>query len=186
EEGVYATSSALHITLTYMCSVAALFLFAPEFLLELFRNAHQDPREYRMIMDLGVVLLRFVAAFCFFDGLNLIFSGAIKGAGDTRFIMWAIAALSLGVMILPVYLAVEILGSGIYVAWSLATLYVCALGTAFMLRYRQGKWMAMRVIEARPAGSSAPSRGRSPFPAPSGGFGEPPGDPTSGRDRIAL
>jgi MATE family multidrug resistance protein len=110
-------------------------------------------------MDLGVVLMRFVAVFCFFDALNLIFSGAIKGAGDTRFIMWTIAALSLGVMIVPVYLAVEVLGAGIYTAWTLATVYISALGLAFMLRYRQGKWKGMRVIEARPVVSQARGRG---------------------------
>ena len=62
--------------------------------------------------------------------------------------MWTIAALSLGVMIVPIYVAVEIIGAGIYTAWILATFYVCALGIAFMLRYRQGKWKKMRVIEA--------------------------------------
>lgn len=35
-------------------------------------------------------------------------------------------------------------------ASTLATLYVCALGLAFMLRYRQGKWKKMRVIDAQP------------------------------------
>ena len=110
-------------------------------------------------MDLGVVLMRFVAVFCFFDALNLIFSGAIKGAGDTRFIMWTIAALSLGVMIVPVYVAVEVIGAGIYTAWTLATLYISALGLAFMLRYRQGKWKGMRVIEAQPVVSQARGRG---------------------------
>jgi MATE family multidrug resistance protein len=148
EEGVYATTSALHITLTYMMLVAAVFVFAPKPLLSLFKTSHYASENYVEIMHLGVILLRFVAVFCFFDALNLIFSAAIKGAGDTRFIMWTIAALSLGVMILPVYLAVEILGAGIYTAWTLATVYVCALGIAFMLRYRHGKWKKMRVIEA--------------------------------------
>ncbi|MFO7984635.1 MAG: MATE family efflux transporter, partial [Desulfatiglandaceae bacterium] len=63
-------------------------------------------------MDIGIILLRFVAVFCLFDALNLVFSGALKGAGDTRFIMWTVAGLSLGVMILPVYVAVEVLGAG--------------------------------------------------------------------------
>jgi len=103
-------------------------------------------------MALGVTLLRFVAAFSFFDALNLIFSSAIKGAGDTRFIMWTIAALCLGVMIVPIYVAIEVLGAGIYAAWTIATVYVCALGMAFMLRYRQGKWKRMRVIESQPMG----------------------------------
>jgi len=35
-------------------------------------------------------------------------------------------------------------------ASTLATLYICALGLAFMLGYRQGKWKKMRVIDAQP------------------------------------
>ncbi len=148
EEGVYATTSALHITLAYMLLVATAFVLAPEPLLSLFKTRNQDSEQFRNIVELGVVLLRFVAAFCFFDALNLIFSAAIKGAGDTRFIMWTIAALSLGVMMIPVYFAVEVMDAGIYTVWVLATFYVCALGIAFMLRYRQGKWKKMRVIES--------------------------------------
>jgi MATE family multidrug resistance protein len=159
EDGVYSTSSALHITMAYMMLLAAAFVFIPEPLLNLFRGHSHTPAQYTEILDLGVILMRFVAVFCFFDALNLIFSGAIKGAGDTRFIMWTIAALSLGVMILPVYLAVEILGAGIYTAWTLATVYISALGVAFMLRYRQGKWKGMRVIEAQPVVSQARASG---------------------------
>jgi MATE family multidrug resistance protein len=150
EEGVYSTSSALHMTLAYMMLIAAVFVFVPEPLLYLFKANHYTLGQYAEIMDLGVILMRFVAVFCFFDALNLVFSGAIKGAGDTRFIMWTIAALSLGMMIIPVYLAVEVLDTGIYTAWTIATFYVCALGLAFMLRYRQGKWKRMRVIESQP------------------------------------
>jgi MATE family multidrug resistance protein len=159
ENGVYSTTSALHITLAYMMLIAALFVLAPEPLLSLFKADKYTPEQYAGIMNLGVILLRFVAVFCFFDGLNLIFSGAIKGAGDTRFIMWTIAALSLGVMIIPIYLAVEVLNAGIYAAWTLVTFYVCALGLAFMLRYRQGKWKTMRVIESRPDVTEGRCRG---------------------------
>jgi len=159
EEGVYSTSSALHITMAYMMLLAAAFVLAPEPLLNLFRGDNHTPAQYAEIMDQGVILMRFVAVFCFFDALNLIFSGAIKGAGDTRFIMWTIAALSVGVMIVPVYLAVEVIGAGIYTAWTLATLYISALGIAFMLRYRQGKWKGMRVIEAQPVVSGGSVRG---------------------------
>jgi MATE family multidrug resistance protein len=158
EEGTYSTTSALHITMAYMMLVAAAFVLMPEPLLHLFKANYQSAAQYAKIMDLGVILLRFVAVFCFFDALNLIFSGAIKGAGDTRFIMWAIAALSIGVMIAPVYIAIELLGAGLYTAWTIVTLYVCALGIAFMLRYRHGKWKKMRVIEAQPV--IADARGR--------------------------
>ncbi len=55
--------------------------------------------------------------------------------------------MSIGLMIGPTFLAVEVFHAGIYTVWIIATLYVCALGIAFMLRYRQGRWKDMRVIE---------------------------------------
>jgi len=150
EDGSYATTSAFHITLLYMLGISTLFLLMPGPLLKLFTSVRTTSPEFTGIMNLGVILLRFVALFCLFDSLNLVFSGAIKGAGDTRFIMWTIGALSLGMMIIPSYLAVEVFHAGIYVLWTLATLYVCGLGMAFMLRYRNGKWKKMRVIEEQP------------------------------------
>ena len=155
EGGVEATTSALHITLAYMMPLATLFIFMPEPLLSLFETGGQHPDQQREIMEQGIILMRFVAVFCFFDALNLIYSGAIKGAGDTRFIMWTIGAVCLGLMIFPVYVAVEIVGAGLYTVWTFATVYACALGVAFMLRYRQGSWKRMRVIEEVPALSQA-------------------------------
>ena len=147
EDGVYATTSALHLTVVYMFLVAGLFVFAPEPLLHLFVSNPDAQARYVEIMDLGVKLLRFVAVFCFFDAMNLVYSGAIKGAGDTRFIMWTIAALSMGMMIIPIYVAIEVIGAGLYAAWIILTIYICVLGVAFMLRYRSGKWKKMCVIE---------------------------------------
>jgi len=147
-DGMVATGSAFKITMLYMAVIASMFVFFPGPLLHLFKMQGHTAAQYGEIMDLGVILLRFVAVFCLFDSLNLIFSGAIKGAGDTRFIMWTIAAMSIGLMMVPTYLAVEVFHAGIYAAWTIATIYACALGLAFMLRYRQGKWKDMRVIEA--------------------------------------
>ena len=147
EEGAYATISAFHITLLYMMIVAAIFIFLPRPLLHLFQSNRYSTAQFDEILGMGVILMRFVALFCFFDALNLVFSGALKGAGDTRFIMWTIGALSLGLMIIPVYLAIEVMGAGLYTVWILATVYVAALGTAFMLRYGNGKWKQMRIIE---------------------------------------
>jgi MATE family multidrug resistance protein len=149
EEGSFATVSALHLTMIYMVGISILFVFAPEPLLNLFKGPSSSTQDYSGLMRLGTVLMRFVALFCLFDAMNLVFSGALKGAGDTSFIMWAIAVVSVGVMIVPVYLAIEIFSAGLYTAWALATAYICALGVVFMIRYRQGKWKSMRVIEGK-------------------------------------
>ncbi len=148
EDGVYATSSSLHITYMYMLVIAVAFMVFPEYLLNLFKARQYTPEQYAGILNLGMVLMRFVVIFCLFDAINLIYSGAIKGAGDTRFIMITIGVLSVCAMIIPVYLAIEVFHAGIYTAWTLVTLYVASLGVAFMLRYKSGKWKKMRVIES--------------------------------------
>ena len=99
------------------------------------------------IYRFSVILLRFVAIYSLFDTLNIIFCSAIKGAGDTRYVMLVTTLLSVFILILPTYLAVEVFGYGLMVSWVLATVYFALLGLAFYIRFRGGKWKEMRVIE---------------------------------------
>ena len=138
--------SALELSLVYMVVVAALFVLVPGLFLAPFR-AQADPRSFHSIAALASVLLRFVAAYTLFDALNIVFSSALKGAGDTRFVMAMIAVLSVTVLIVPSVLAVGWLHASVYACWTIASVYVAALGVAFYLRYRAGGWAAMRVIE---------------------------------------
>lgn len=153
EEAVIATKSALFLTMTYMWIVAAIFVLFPEALCGIFRTSSGDPAADSAVQSMAVVLLRFVAFYSLVDGLNVIYSGALKGAGDTAFIGWTIVVLSVGLIIVPVTLAVIVFQAGLYTAWTFATLYVCALAGAFLWRFRQGKWKAMRVMERPPVGN---------------------------------
>jgi MATE family multidrug resistance protein len=81
--------------------------------------------------------------------MNLIFSFALRGAGDTRFVTAVSVVLAWPLMVLPTWLSVQ-RGWGLYWAWAFATCYVIALGLTFLLRFRAGKWKSMRVIEAVP------------------------------------
>jgi MATE family multidrug resistance protein len=115
-------------------------------LLELFRPAHLTPEAFFGISEMGIRLLRFVAAYLFFDALYMICIGVLKGAGDTRFIMWSIGTLSLGVMILPIYIGVEVFKAGIYFAWSCATCFIFLLFAVSFWRYQQGRWKKVRIL----------------------------------------
>jgi MATE family multidrug resistance protein len=138
--------SAFTLTALYMITVAVLFIAIPRLFLLPFAAA-SDPEQFRAIGDLAVTLLRFVALYTLFDAGNIIFSSAIKGAGDTRFVMWMILCLSLGILVVPSFVAITWLSAGVYACWALASAYVICLAIAFFLRYRKGKWEGMRVIE---------------------------------------
>ena len=146
-DAVAAAKATIHIVLGYIFILLILFLFLPQPLLELFRPRHLAPENFAPIISIGIILLRFVAAYIFFDALYMVCIGVLKGAGDTRFIMLSIGALSLFIMILPVYIGLEVFGAGLYYAWSCATGFVFFLFATSYWRYRQGRWKSVRVIE---------------------------------------
>ena len=140
--------SGFHLTLVYMLSIAAAYVLVPDIFVAPFA-LRADPGEFSEIYGYSIVLLRFVAVYSVFDTLNIIFCSAIKGAGDTRYVMLITVILSVFLLIVPVYLAVVVFELGLMVAWVFATAYVISLGLIFYFRFVGGKWKAMRVIERR-------------------------------------
>jgi len=151
EDGVAATRSALHLTCAYMWVLAALFVLAPEWLINIFQSPGDDPGDFTGVRRLTVGVLRFVAFYSIIDAINVIYSGALRGAGDTKFIGWTIACLSFGLIVLPVTAGVIYFHAGLYTVRGFLSAYVCVLALVFRWRYRQGRWKRMRVIEPVPA-----------------------------------
>ena len=146
EKSVY---SGFHITILYMGAIAALYVLTPEIFIDPF-DSGSNKEEFARIRQLTIVLLKFVAVYSIFDTMNIIFASAIKGAGDTKYVMYMIVVISLGVLVIPSYIALLHFGGGIYVAWTIGSLYVILLGFAFLKRFLGGKWKTMRVIEEHP------------------------------------
>ncbi len=146
--------SGLHVTMLYMATVALLYVLVPGLFLAPF-GAYATPGAYDEIRGLAVVLLRFVALYSVFDVLNIVFASALKGAGDTRFVMYLVAALSTGILVVPSYVAIEVLGAGVVATWAIGTMYISVLGIGFYLRFRGGAWRRMRVIERQPVRAGA-------------------------------
>jgi MATE family multidrug resistance protein len=145
-----STYSGFHLTFVYMTAVAAGYAFVPEIFVAPFA-AKSDPKQFAEVYPLAVILLKFVALYSIFDTMNLIFASAVKGAGDTRFVMYMVVVLSGLILVGPTYLAVVVFGYGLMAPWVFATAYVIILGFAFYFRFLNGKWKTMRVIEGPPA-----------------------------------
>lgn len=143
------TWAALRLTFLYMGLIAAAYVFCPGVFVWLFA-AGNDAAELQAVLPVTVVLLRFVALYSLFDSLNIVMASAVKGAGDTRFVMFATVILGWVLMVVPTYVLCIVFGYGLYWAWGFATVYVICLGLMFLLRFMGGKWKQMRVIEAAP------------------------------------
>ena len=118
-----------------------LYLGFPRLLLGAYLGGGESFTPY---YHLTVTLLRFVAVYLFFDTLNIIFCSALKGAGDTRFVMLTTLALLPWLLILP-WAGIHFYGLGVYWCWTVLTAVICVMGLIFAGRFFAGRWLTMRL-----------------------------------------
>ncbi len=139
---VRTTWLAIALGVGYVVMFGALYVGSPNSLLQLYGLAEKES-----LREMAVFLLRLVAVYSVFDALAIIFSSAIRGAGDTRFAMLFSFTLGVVLLVLPTYVAAQQGEAGFIYAWYAVTVFIICLGLGFMARFKQGKWMNMRVIE---------------------------------------
>lgn len=129
----------------YMCCVAAMYVLIPEWLVSIFESG-RDPASFAAVAAMVPALLACAALYSLADAVNVTFSFALRGAGDTRFVTLLTFALGWPIMVVPTFLSVRA-GHSILWAWIYATAYILAIAVCFAWRFRSGKWKSMRVIE---------------------------------------
>ncbi len=140
-----ATWTAFWIAEAYMGTLAALYVIWPDLFL-LGHAMGTAPERFGQLRDTTVVLLRFVAAYSLLDAMNVVFVGAIRGAGDTRFILW-VNAVTAPMPVIAAWWGITHWNFGLVWCWLVLTVWVCLLALAYFGRFLQGRWKTMRVIE---------------------------------------
>ncbi|HEX8203040.1 MAG TPA: MATE family efflux transporter, partial [Isosphaeraceae bacterium] len=139
-----------------MSVVAAAYLLIPGVLVRLFAG-DRDPEGFAAVAALVPGLLACAAVYTLADAVNVTFSFALRGAGDTRFVSLLTFALAWPIMVIPTFVLVRA-GGRLTWAWGFATAYIVAMAACFALRFRSGRWKTMRVIEAPSAPAAAPAQ----------------------------
>ncbi len=147
DEARRAVRSALILALLCNAAVGLGMLVFPRTLLVLFARPG-DPSQLQAL-ETAIVYMRYITAYLVFDGFCIVFSHAIRGAGDTRFAMRASLAISWGTLVLPTFIA-HYAGASDHVFWAILVCHVLIASTVFLARYRAGNWMSMQVIEEVP------------------------------------
>jgi len=138
--------TAVELICVYVAIVVLLDIFVPNIFIYPFSKGAESAL-IGQIRPVAVNLIRFIALFALFDPLSIIFQSAIKGAGDTAFVMKVLVSAAVVLLIIPIYLVVIKFHMGIYAGWGVITFYIAVLAVAFFLRYKSNKWKKMRVIE---------------------------------------
>jgi MATE family multidrug resistance protein len=140
------TYSSLILSLVYMGSMALIFILFPAQLLSIFKPRGHEGADFSIVLHYGRYLLIMVAIYSVFDALAMAFSAGLKGAGDTRFVMWSAVIAGWTLFVPPVYLTVSVFEGGLILAWTWATLYIVTLGVVYWWRFRKGRWKTIDMI----------------------------------------
>lgn len=119
-------------------SMGILFLLAAPQLVSLYSD---DPE----VVRLGAMVLRILAFAQPGVGTWFVLSGALRGAGDTRWPLYISTASIWGVRLGLTYLVLRVFGWGLREVWLAVVLDHLVRGLLVHLRFRQGRWKEMRV-----------------------------------------
>ena len=150
DRALHGVFVAARIGLSVAAFVGALFIVAPSLLLSVFGAATGD------VAVIARQLLRYLAVSGFFISSALTFTGGLQGTGDTRspLFITLVSQILIPLGICSVLQSMRPLQpTDIWLAIVLGHFTRCALS---FLRFRQGKWRAIKV-EMEPAQPAAAS-----------------------------
>lgn len=130
--------TAIKTGMFYSVVILLLFLIIPETLTRVFR-----PMEYSAIFEeavpMSVQLIRIAALYVLAESIMVALIGALRGAGDTYFTMFASVAAHW--TFLPViYLSLKVWGFSLPMSWFLLVLVFLMFCGLIVWRFRSGRW----------------------------------------------
>ena len=140
--------SGLLIGIAYSLIFVILYGFFPEWVMTIY-SFDSDPERFEKMRPVLKPLLYFIACYCVFDAFQMVFVGALKGAGDTRFVLGGHLFAGSATLIGGIAFSTLDGMGGLYYWWSVITVWIILLAVIFTLRYLQGGWQTKRVIEAQ-------------------------------------
>lgn len=130
---------ALGVGFAAILSLLAVVFCRP--ILSLFATDSAVREEF---LSIGFTLFVLMAGWQVFDAADVIISGALKGAGDTKFVLWWMLAVAFGIW-LPLVWAVAALHNTMPALWSTMVLYVVVICAGSLVRWRRGSWRTISI-----------------------------------------
>lgn len=133
-----STCSALAMVLCYSVLLLIPFVFFTEGMVNLFQPS-ESSATFAEIHDLAVFMVRFIAFYIITDAFVVVFSGALRGAGDTFYTMLISAFVHLAVAFAAFMLFFAV-GASAKTTWAVIISLFLLVGPIFYIRYRTGNW----------------------------------------------
>ncbi|GAB4364197.1 MAG: MATE family efflux transporter [Spirochaetales bacterium] len=127
--------TALSTAWIYSASMMLLFLVAAPTLVGVFLSPSST-------FSLSVFMLRLAGLYTLADSAQIVFSGALRGGGDTKAVMYISAGLHWTFILLSLVM-IKVWRLPPAQVWIAFILFVMVLGIGMFLRFRLGMWTSM-------------------------------------------
>jgi MATE family multidrug resistance protein len=134
----------LTLAWSYMALMVFVFLLGSDFFFRLFYAANAD-FTLGQLQRFGFSMMVAMSVWGLFDTVTIVLTGALRGVGDTRFVMLYMLIMGWGFWI-PGEILILARGGGILHAWYGMAAYVALLSFGFLWRWRSGRWRRIQLL----------------------------------------
>lgn len=138
-----STYSGLRLGWAYSAIIGVLFVFLPGVLTDIFRPDADAAASAIAIFEtarpMSLFMLRFAALYIFVEVLLVIYAGALRGAGDTLWVMFASSIMNWFVAA-SLYVAAYVFKLPAHYAWIAVVAVYSTAPLFFLFRWKSGKW----------------------------------------------
>ena len=141
-----AAMSGIKSGWVYSSVILVLFACFPEALVNVFRPVDPSP-VFLEAAPTAVFMIRLASLYVMIEAVVTVFSGTLRGAGDT---FWAMCiSVTLHWLLLPILIIMlHVLGMSPELAWTAIVLTFLGFSYVFYLRYKGGRWREIRVVQS--------------------------------------
>ena len=144
DEARKSAFTALKVAWVYSLSMVFLFIFGTKFLVGMFVTGFAG--DTQAITSLATVMIRLAAFYTLADSAQLVFAGALRGAGDTRWVMRMSVAMHWMFAVIAIIL-ITVVKVDPVIAWVSFIAFIMIFGVVMFIRFRNGKWKNIRLID---------------------------------------
>ncbi|HVP19920.1 MAG TPA: MATE family efflux transporter [Spirochaetia bacterium] len=134
----------LRLAWGYGALIVLAFVLGAPFLVRFFAGGFTA--EDQSILPLAQTLLRLAALYTLADAANVVFSGALRGAGDTRWVM-IVSGILHWIMAAAAFVFIKVLVLPPVTVWLFFIAFIFSLCLSMFVRHRRGKWENIRLVE---------------------------------------
>ena len=147
-----STYSGLKLGWGYSLLMGVFFIFLPGVLTDIFKPDVASATEgalaiFNAARPMSIFMLRIATFYIFVEVLLVVYAGALRGAGDTVWVMFACAVMNWCVAG-ALYVAAYVFQLPAHIAWITVVAVYSTAPIIFWRRWKSGKWRK-HVMEAR-------------------------------------